>query len=158
MQLAAPYEPTAVERLNQALPPGFSVEEFHLMWSKVESLSRIINAASYRVRSPFAFRVAQERAESILDSESLKLKRTRKEKVEEIEGRPHILNLEALEVEGRTLLNMTLALGENGYIRVQEVLSDGFGLSPEEISISEVCRTGLFVRRGQRFLTPFEVG
>jgi len=126
MQLTAPYEPTVVEHLNQALPPGFSVREFHLVWSKVESLSKIINAASYQVKSPFAFQVAREGAESILNSESLKVKRTRKENVEEIEGRPHILNLEALEVEGTTLLNMTLAFGGLSYRTLREKRSEVF--------------------------------
>jgi len=62
-----------------------------------------------------------------------------------------------LKVESGTLLTMTLALGEGGYLRVQEILSDGLKMSSEEVLLSEVCRTGLFVRRGQRFFTPFEV-
>jgi len=157
IQLTAPYEPKIFERLNQALPPGFSVEEFHLLWSGAESLSKIINAASYQVKTSFPLEVALKKTESILNSESLQVKRTRKEKVEEIEGRPHIFNLEALKVESGTLLNMTLALGEGGYLRVQEILSDGLKMSSEEVLLSEVCRTGLFVRRGQRFFTPFEV-
>lgn len=157
MQLTAPYEPRIFERLNEALSPGFYVEEFHLLWSGAESLNKILNAASYEVKTSFSFELAERKVDSIINSESLRVKRIRKESVEEIEGRPHILNLEALKVEGGTLLNMTLALGEGGYIKVQELLSHGLEMSPKEVLLSGVCRTGLFVRKGQRFFTPFEV-
>jgi radical SAM family uncharacterized protein/radical SAM-linked protein len=157
IQLTAPYELRIFERLNQALPPGFSVEEFHLLWSGAKSLSKVLNAASYGVVTSFSFELTTRKVDSIINSKSLKVMRIRKESVEEIEGRPYIFNLEALKVESGTLLNMTLALGEGGYIKVQEVLSDGLKMSPEEVLLSEVRRTGLFVRRGQRFFTPFEV-
>ena len=157
IQLTTPYEPRIFERLNQALPPGFSVEEFHLLWSGAESLNKVLNAASYAIKTSLSFELATRKVDSIINSKSLKVKRIRKESVEEIEGRPHILNLEALKAEAGALLNMTVALGEGGYIKVQEVLSDGLGMSPEEVLLSGVCRTGLFVRRGQRFFTPFEV-
>jgi radical SAM family uncharacterized protein/radical SAM-linked protein len=157
IQLTAPYEPRILDELNQALPNGFSLEEFHLLWTKAESLNKVINAAGYQVKTSLPFEVARRRAESITKSESLKVKRTRKETTEEIEGRAFLFELQAEESENGALLNMTLAVGEAGYLKVQEVLLDGLGMSPQEVLLSEVCRTGLFVRRGQKFLTPFEV-
>jgi hypothetical protein len=123
---------------------------------KSDSLSSILNLAFYEVNLDFPLDQAEELIKATMECESLLVKRVSKEKIKEIDIQKHILRLEYVGSNEKVLLKMQLGLGTDGYARPEEVLVHGFGLEQKEVAGMLFKRTGLFVRKGDRILTPME--
>jgi len=157
IQLSEPYASVFFQRLNSSLPPGFKFLEGRPVLGKSDSLSFIINLATYEVGLGIASDEAQRLIESIMASESLGVQRMSKETTKDVDIRRHIVKLESHTLDDGILLDMHLGLGTEGYARPEEVLVHGFGLSPRDAAGLVIKRTGLFVRKQGRILTPMEV-
>jgi radical SAM family uncharacterized protein/radical SAM-linked protein len=156
IQLNEPYTSTVFSKLNQALPPGFMFLDGRTILGKSDSLSSILNLAFYEVNLDIPPERVEELIRATMESESLLAKRISKEKIKEVDLKRLILKLECQSQKGKILLKMHLALGTDGYARPEEVLVHGFGLEQKKVAGMLFKRTGLFVRRGDRILTPME--
>ncbi len=157
LQLTEPYTSSVLYRLNLALPNGFKFLEGKPILGKSESLSSIINLASYQVRLELPFAETQKLISSIMEEKNLVAKRISRQRSKQIDIRRYILKLEGEAVNGGTLLRMYLKLGTEGYARPEEVLIYGFGLEERKVAGLVFKRTGLFVKKEQKILTPMEV-
>jgi radical SAM family uncharacterized protein/radical SAM-linked protein len=157
LQLNEPYNLLFMQKLNRALPPGFQFLEGKSVLGKSDSLSFIINLATYEVRLGLGLDQANRLIESIMASQNLVVQRTSKEVTKDVDIKRQIVKIEGHAQDDGILLDMHLGLGTEGYARPEEVLVGGFGLPPKEVAGLLIRRTGLFVRKQGRILTPMEV-
>lgn len=157
IQLNEPYTYRVLDRLNCALPPGFKFMEATPILGKSDSLSSIINLASYEVMLNVTLDQIEKLSKVTMEKENLWVKRISKEQTKEVDIRRHILQLGCELFEDKVLLKMHLGLGSEGYARPEEILMNGFGLDKKEVLSLLFKRTGLFIVKGKQLLTPMQV-
>ena len=165
IQLTEPYTSLILNRLNQALPPGFKFLEATPILGKSDSLSSIINLAIYQVRLDLPLNQTEKLSKSIIEKENLWVKRISKERVKEVDIKRQIVKLECERfaqagerlLEDQVILKMHLGLGSEGYARPEEILVHGFGFQEKEVLGLLFKRTGLFIVKDKQMLTPMEV-
>ncbi|MGB2981427.1 MAG: TIGR03960 family B12-binding radical SAM protein [Candidatus Zixiibacteriota bacterium] len=158
IQLTEPYAGAVLSRLNRDLPPGFEFLEGKPIFGKSDSLSSIINLAYYEVRLDFPLDEIEKSIKSILEKQNLWVKRvSKKQDVREVDIRRRIMKLEFEPDGDQVVLKMDLGLGRDGYARPEEVLTYGFGFEGREVSKLVFRRTGLFVLKNEKILTPMDM-
>ncbi len=157
IQLEQPYSPVLLNKLDKALAPGFEILEIKNILSKTQSLSSIINCASYLVYLPLTFGEVEYKIKSILESKSLVVKRTTKKEEKDIDIRYNIFKLQPERAELGTNLRMLLRLEAIDYARPEEILKFGFGLDQEKLLTLLIKREDLLIRNGENFLSPMDV-
>jgi radical SAM family uncharacterized protein/radical SAM-linked protein len=157
IQLTEPYMANFLERMNQSLPPGFKFTDAKSILGKSDSLSSVINLATYEVKLGFHKDQVEEMSQSILDKKNLWVKRASKEQTKELDIRRHILNLESGAFDDGAILRLYLGLGNDGYARPDEVLVHGFGMEEKEVLGLIFKRTGLYIIKDERLYTPLEI-
>ena len=129
-----------------------------------DSLMSIINAGSYLVRLEFeesmTSKQLKEKIEQFMAQDEIKIMRQRRNKSDrELDLRPMIFSLSVIGVQGQIgTIKMMVQTGSAGNVRPQEViiaLSDKFAVikPPRLINIH---RSGLYIKKGDGFFTPFE--
>jgi len=157
MQLEEPYSPVFLDRLNRTLPPGFEIVEAKNIFSKTQSLSSVVNCASYSVNLPLSPDETELSIKSILEKKNLVVKRTTKKEEKEVDIRYNIFKLEPRGAVDGTRLDLLLRLETLDYARPDEILRFGFGLDETLILSLLFRREGLHIRRGEKLLTPIDV-
>lgn len=157
IQLQSPYQGTMLDKLVRALPQGFHVYQAKPILGMSESLSSQVNAACYETILPCGIADARKAVEDLMGLENLIAHRRTKTDVIEVDIRPGIYELAASATDAGTLLRMTTGLGSGSFVRPSEVLQHGFKLAEDNVLRLRVKRTGLWVRKGQQLLTPFEI-
>ena len=157
IQLTEPYTSLVLHQVNRALPSGFEFLEGRPILGKSDSLSSIINLASYEVGLELSLDRTEKLIESILEKKNLWVKRISKQQVKEVDIRRHILKLECEPLNDQVVLKMHLGLGSDGYARPGEILVYGFGLEEKEVAGLLFKRTGLFIMKNKQIITPMEV-
>lgn len=157
IQLEAPYQDTMLDRLNRALPAGFTIVQGRTVFGKAASVSSQINLACYAVELPESCAIAQKQIDSLLEQPTIIVERIKADEKSEVDVRNSIIALELQRGDSVNLLRMELALGNLGFVRPDEVLAFGFGWSSREILSLNICRTALIVLFGKSRLSPFEV-
>lgn len=157
LQLDSPFADAMIQNLNESLPRGFTVLEGRPLMGKSPSLTSVINLASYVVDLPAGHTVTNDRIAEVIAAESLIIKRQRADSEKEVDIRPAIVNLELRGVAERDQLFMELAMGNLGFARPDEVLSNCFDFQPEMVPGLPVHRSELLIWQGGRRQTPFEV-
>ncbi|MGB2990319.1 MAG: DUF2344 domain-containing protein, partial [Candidatus Zixiibacteriota bacterium] len=153
-----PYAGAVLSRVNRDLPPGFEFLEGKPIFGKSDSLSSIINLAYYEVRLDFPLDEIEKSIKSILEKQNLWVKRvSKKQDVREVDIRRRIMKLEFEPDGDQVVLKMDLGLGRDGYARPEEVLTYGFGFEGREVSKLVFRRTGLFVLKNEKILTPMDM-
>jgi len=139
--------------LSQSLPRGYEVLEIKPVYGNPPSLSSVINRAEYEVDlNPLD--VTDNIREHIADFFS------KKEVIVEHRGRD--LNMRPFveeinyEEEGKRL-RFLIKFIEGKTVRVEELLREILALSKEQIALLNIIRTGLFIKMGERLLTPMEI-
>jgi radical SAM family uncharacterized protein/radical SAM-linked protein len=157
IQLTEPYTSAVFSRLNRALPGGFKFLEGKSILGRSDSLSAVINLASYEVRVKIPLDQTEKLVESILEKKNLWVKRISKQQAKEVDIRRQILKLECESLDGQVVLKMHLRLGSDGYARPDEILAYGFGLDEKKVAGTLFKRNGLFIVKNKKILTPLEV-
>jgi radical SAM family uncharacterized protein/radical SAM-linked protein len=158
IQLTEPYSSSVLSRLNRDLTPGFEFLEAKPIFGKSDSLSSIINLASYEVRLDLPLDEVEKSVNSVVEKQNLLVKRvSKKEEVREVDIRRRIMKLEFQADGDEVILKMDLGLGRNGYARPEEILVYGFGLEERKVASLLFRRTGLFVLKDGQILTPMDV-
>ncbi len=156
IQLTEPYSSALLYQLNRSLPQGFEFLEGRPILGKSESLSSVINLASYQVRLNFPRDQTEKLIQATLEKKNLWVKRLAKQQVKEVDIRGNIRKLECEPSGDQTLVTMHLGMGRDGYARPEEILIYGFGLEQKKVAGLLLKRTGLFVMKDKRTLTPMD--
>ncbi|MDK2894313.1 MAG: hypothetical protein PWQ98_438 [Moorella sp. (in: firmicutes)] len=151
MELTAPLDPVEVkERLQAELPAGLEILLVFAISDQAPALTAIINTAAYRVawEEPPDPKILQEKAETFLSQQVVRVSRPGKEGARVKDIRPGVFQL---AVKPGATLEMLLECSSRGVVRPEEVVGAMALEGP-----SRVIRTGLFIRRDGRLLTPEE--
>lgn len=157
MQLEQPFSPAFLNELNKALPTGFKILEIKNILSKTQSLSSIINCASYAVNLPIPIDEIELKIKSILEMDSLKVTRITKRVEKEIDIRYNIFKLQPEKTDTGTNLKMLLRLEATDYARPDEILRIGFEMDREKVLSLLIKREDLLIRNGEKLLSPMDM-
>ncbi len=142
--------------LNRVLPEGLRVVQIQNLYGKHQSLTSIINRAEYEVTFNRVFDQSylNRTIAEFLRREHIIVQRQRSEEQRPVDIRPFIASMEASD-GNRLLLSLNFIDGKTA--RVSEVLSELLSFNDEEIALSKVHRTELYVQYGDVRATPLEV-
>ncbi|WP_406677909.1 TIGR03936 family radical SAM-associated protein [Moorella sp. ACPs] len=152
VELTAPLDILEVkERLQAQLPAGLQLLQVFTIPDQAPALTAIINAAAYRVtwEEPPNPKMLQEKAETFLSRPVVEVSRPGKEGARVKDIRPGVFQL---DVKPEAALEMLLECSSRGVVRPEEVVGAMALEGPYR-----VIRTGLFIRRDDRLLTPEEL-
>jgi radical SAM-linked protein len=175
------YVPAAeAERaLGASLPAGLKVVQCRLMPGDEKPVGKLIDTATYRVTLPEAAGSRKDWGRAVaefLNREIIEFERVQPRRTRIIDLRGGVHHLEVIDGEmshtakengegrddsGNVQLAMTLDDGTRGTIKpweIVEVLAGMAGVESEVWKRAEVHRDGLFTRRGDRLVSPMEIG
>lgn len=151
--------------LSQVFPPGIEVVGSRLMSGSDKAVGKVIDTATYRVSlppgagTPAAWKDA---AGEFMSREAVEFTRVQPRRTRVVDLRKGVHRLDVEEKGGgRTALAMALDDGVGGTVKpweVIEVLGETAGVTMEVLKASEVTREGLFARRGDRLVSPMDMG
>jgi radical SAM-linked protein len=153
IQLDSPFEKKSLAALNDNLPPGLQITASKLIFSKTESLSKIINCASYLVETGDIGEDLQTRIEGLLKNREITVTRIRNGKTEELSAGRFLHDL----TYNDSAFEMLLGFTSEGNLRPSEVLIFGLGFSPSQALPLIYKRTGQFLYQGVHKIDPLDM-
>lgn len=158
IQLETPLQTYMVSNLGREFPPDYQLLGTKAVLGKAPSLSAQLNLAIYEVTLPMAKNQVEQKIEEILAKEEFHFLRETKSGPVEIEGRKAIISLICSEVDSEnTLLTMQTGMADLGFIKPQELLENGFGISKEGLSALIIHRKGMFRSENGNMMDPFDL-
>jgi radical SAM-linked protein len=157
----------AQQRLEQALPEGIRPVQCRLLGADARPVGKLIDTATFRVDLPAEAGSEGDwsgAVERFLEKSSVPYERVqpRRTRVVDLRQGVHTLIIEDRAAEGDGVrLGMTLDDGIAGTIKPWEVVEVLAGLAEVDRDVWErarVHRTGLFARRGEKLVSPMELG
>jgi radical SAM-linked protein len=166
LSLAGYVSAAEAERaLSQVLLPGIEVVDARLMSGSERAVGKVIDTATYRVSLPRGAgtpRAWKEAAAEFMSRDSVEFTRVQPRRTRIVDLRKGLHRLDVEELEGGGIaLAITLDDGVSGTVKpweVIEVLGGMAGVTMEELKASDVTREGLFARRGDRLVSPMDMG
>ena len=155
IQLSDPYPRDIGVALNAVLPPGLRVRQVKPIFGKTASLNAVINRADYRVDLQEGTSLEEAIADLMAASEVV-IPRLSKGGEKEVDIRPGICDLVS-SINDDQSLQMSLTLGEPSSPRPVEVLEQLLKWPLDRILPLHIRRTGLYIERDGRRLTPMEL-
>jgi radical SAM-linked protein len=153
IQLDSPFEKGYLAKFNDNLPPGIMITMTRLIYSNVESLTKIINCASYLVEIPDTNDDMLTQIDSLMNSSSLIIKRTKNEEIKEVEVRPLIRELTCADRQ----INLLLGFAPDVYVRPAEILVHGLGMDERLVQALIFRRTGQYMLQGIHKVEPLDL-
>jgi len=140
--------------LNNALPPGVRILESGIVPKTAPSLSGSIGRYVYEVQVPEHYRDGiSERVKDFLSRTSLIVIKEGKQK----DIRSGIESITVGATGEPASLDIALVDHDQLKPRVQDVIEQLFNVGREQSSLFRVNRTGLFYRKGDRWISPLDV-
>ncbi|MDZ7332899.1 MAG: TIGR03960 family B12-binding radical SAM protein [candidate division KSB1 bacterium] len=142
--------------LNRVLPEGLRILQIRSLYGKHQSLTSIINRAEYEVELNRAFDQSylNHSIAEFLNRKQIVVQRHRNDETQPIDIRPFIASI-AAPSDNRLRLSLIFVNGKTA--RVSEILSELLSLTEEEIALSRVHRSELYVQFGDVKATPLDV-
>jgi radical SAM family uncharacterized protein/radical SAM-linked protein len=158
VQFAKPLIGDLAYKLGSNLPADVSILSTRVIFRKTESLMAAINVAEYQVdlrgsRVPDNF---PDLLADLLANEHLSVRRVTPKESKVVDIREHVLDLRLAGCEVKDFLHMRLRVGQSGHARPQEILGMVLNFSDEELLRIPIERTGLFIERDGRMISPME--
>ena len=153
IQLDSPFEKGYLAKFNDSLPPGIMITMTRLIYSNVESLTKIINCATYLVDIPDQDDDISAKIDSLMDSSSLIIKRMKNEEIKEVEVRPLIHELSYTNNQ----LNLLLGFAPDVYVRPAEILVHGLGMDERLVQALIFRRAGQYMLQGIHKVEPMDL-
>ncbi len=139
--------------LNRALPEGIRILEARVVPRKAASLSACISRYGYEVAVPEQHRQGlAERVETFLARTSVPVTRNGKQK----DLRPGIASITARDSGETAMLDILLQDADQLKPRIQDVVEQLFGISPEDGALFRIIRTSQLMRENGRWVSPLE--
>lgn len=157
VQLEKPYAEEVFRKLSKALPSGFKLLEAKSIFGKTQSLSSVINAASYIVSLDKPLEQVEKTIKEILNKKNLMIRRAQKDESKVVDIRYNIFKLECEVINETVFLKMLVRIEGGDYARPEEILAWGLGLSDEEIKSKIIKRDGLYVIRNGEKKSPMDL-
>jgi radical SAM-linked protein len=157
IQLETPFQQEMISKLNRALPSGYQISQGRPILGKATSLSSLINTACYEVILPDAGIVRQEALDELLSREAIVIHRVKGDETREVDIRKSVANLELRLLDGINVLYMELTMGNLGFVKPEEILTQCLLLPERTVLPLRVCRTELLILINGKRLTPLEV-
>lgn len=156
----------AQHALDNAFSTGIEVVRCRLMGAGERPVGKLIDTATYRVTLPEGAGVPADWTRAVsefMDKDTVAFERVQPRRTRVVDLRPGVHSLEVTEGEGDEPVLLTMAVddGTSGTIKPWEVIEvlAGFAGVPRELwERARVHRTGLFTRRGERLVSPMELG
>ncbi len=138
--------------LNKSLPEGIQILDGIEISQGEESLMAIVSAGLYNIYIEEELEEVKKEVDKINSQDMIISVKETKKGLRERDIKPLIYHLELKKSNenGQWWLEMLLALGSKGSLRPEEVLKF-MGLS-----VSYIIRKGMFIKEGEKLLTPFE--
>ncbi len=142
--------------LNRVLPEGLRILQIRSLYGKHPSLTSIINRAEYEVELSRTFDQSylNHAIAEFLNRDQILVQRQRSDETRPVDIRPFIASI-AAPADNQLLLSLSFDNGKTA--RVSEILSELLSLTEEEIALSRVHRTQLYVQFGDVKATPLDV-
>lgn len=158
IQFAKPMVGDLTYKLGSNLPQGVKILATKAIFRKTESLTAAINVAEYRaelkgIPKPDNFREVLTR---LLEDKHLSVQRVTPKESKRVDIREHILEIRLEGSEEREILSMRLRVGQIGHARPREILAAILNHSDEELLRIPIQRTGLFIERDGRLISPLD--
>jgi radical SAM family uncharacterized protein/radical SAM-linked protein len=153
IQLDSPFEKGHLAGLNENLPPGMSLTDSKLIFTKTDSLTKIINSASYEVEVGKVDNEISARINDLLKNRAFSVIRVKKDERIEVDVGRFLYDLSFHD----GLMEMLLGFTPEGYIRPNEVLEFGLGFSTEEALSLIYARTGQYLLQGVHKVEPLDL-
>ncbi|MCK8825609.1 TIGR03936 family radical SAM-associated protein [Fuchsiella alkaliacetigena] len=153
--------------LGAELPAGIDLIAAQEIEISVKSLMAQINAARYELDLQLEIELKAAEVEEILadflaNSEVIITRKRRNKSDRQLDLRPLVFELQLLETAANSkqvLLEALIQTGSSGNLRPQELvraLQKSYPIS-EDFSLTDIKRTGLYIKEADKLLTPFEV-
>jgi len=155
IQLSVPYPRDIRTALNSVLPPGLRILQAKPIFGKTVALNAVINRADYRVNISEDVPLNGAVTDLMAASEVV-IRRVSKGQEKEVNIRPGICHLVVSDAHHHHL-HMSLTVGEPTSPRPIEVLEYLLKWSLEHILSLNITRTGLYIERDGRRMTPMEL-
>ena len=153
IQFDSPFEKNHLARFVNGLPPGVQIATTKLSFSQADSLTKIINSASYQVDLGVISDDIRLKIDRLSNSNELIVIRSKKEELKEYSVRQYLYNL---ALDG-SKLEMLLGVTPDGYLRPDEVIAFGLGYSADEAKALIYHRTGQYFMQGVHKVDPFDL-
>ncbi len=140
------------KRLNAYLPEGIRILQYKSIFRKAPALAAVVNLITYEVHFPVLDFPAEWVAEWLARDEIMVNRRT-KEGIRQIDIRPFIKGMKPKN----NMLEVSIIIKEEQTAKITEVLESL--LTPQGIDYRRcfIQRTGQFIVKEERRLTPFDV-
>lgn len=149
--------PEFMTRLQSALPPGLVILASKPLYGKGQSLCALVNRIDYEITFPanFEFSPIQTAIQRFNATSEFRVIRQRENLMQSVDIAPFILNFN-LNPTPATLVVITRL--ENGKtVRVDEILSNVLGLTPQQAANCLVKRQEMYIEFGDVRRTPMEI-
>jgi len=153
MQFDSPFEKSHLTRFVSNLPPGIQIAATKLAFSQVDSLTKIINSAFYRVDLGTVSDDIVQKIDRLSGSNEIIVIRSRKDESKEYSVGQFLYKL----VLNDNNLEMLLGVTPDGYLRPDEVMIFGLGYSEHEAKALTYHRTGQYFMQGVHQVDPFDL-
>ncbi len=143
--------------LNRKLPDGLKIENAKTLFGKSDSLNSVINRAEYLIQldNTFDQSYLNQMIAEYLERTEIIIERQKKGMNQNLDIKPYIENIQT-DAQSNTLrINTNIIQGRT--VRISEILSSLLDFTQEEIALTRVTRTGLFIQFGNAFVTPMEI-
>jgi len=144
------HEEFLMQRLNPSLPVGIRVSGVNWIPLKSPAISSVIRFGEYLLRIPlFRFKEAPDRRiQAFMEQDEIPVVRTKKGRSKKLDIRPMIeqMELHALE-EDAVIVKLLLHVGDQGGVRLDEVIQKLLKLDEEEYPEVRATRVGLYTDR-----------
>lgn len=155
----------AKERMNHNLPSGIEIDVAKFIQTSVRAVGKLINSASYTISIPkdMGSEASWKKAvEAFLENEVVNYERVqpRSTRVINLRRGVHLLEVKCETEAPDVCLTMMVDDGVAETIKAREVLEVLAGLAGVDTNPLEgvkICRNGLYIRRGSKFISPLEV-
>jgi len=153
IQFDSPFEKYYLARFNESLPPGLNVTASKLIFTKTDSLVKIINCASYQIKFENNERNIQKKINNLLERKEITVTRIKKEEPKEFSVGQFLHQLTFND----GVFEMLLGFTPDGYLRPGEVMIFGLGFSVSESQSLIYNRTGQYFLQGVHKVEPLDL-
>jgi radical SAM-linked protein len=142
---------TVMERLNGQIPPGMEVAGAEEVPEGTKSPLAVLNASEYSITvSGPGTEEVESAARELFKETSVRVTRTRKDGLKEVDIRPYLLELSGIESEGGiTIARVCLASGSTGGARPQDFV-EALKKSLPDLAVKEMKRLRQYSFSGQK--------
>ncbi len=157
MQIEAAFNYQLIDKLNSTLPEGFRIVEARPVFAHSVSLSAFINAAVYEMEFEEILDRQVEALKNLSKAKEVIITRKFKEGSKTVNIAGLIYSMKIKSQNDKKIVRTCLGLGQEGYVRPQEVLQSVFNFSEQELAGMLFKRIDLLAKKGESYLSPMQV-